>query len=746
MRLTESQQRKVAALQSYVAESAPSELFKSATALRTPVAVNDLAEAVSQLVEQRGTKYSQQDLEQVEVKVKENGAELGRLFFWMGPQYDDLRQKRPYFLVPIGDAALPGETDVMCDQIAAFAEQAKPFTDLYVLSHGWHRNLFSGVAAYDRLMSRFSVLRQRGRLNETPSADPGPDFKPFFIAFHWHSDPGDDRWTDKSGRRHKESFLENYEEVFEPGQGLDDGDFLKNAEDQFELMTQLSSPDLNTLDQGFDRDSLRLTDALDKVNIRFCSSKTGASTPPSIAEKVSMLWRCYFEAASKAILEDQPEHPKPVGSPANALSSLAKFVIGAVGLVALIGFINLKPVGKWITHGWRWLTDQLPNGWGGQPWGQAATGAALYLVGAIAFALLFLGYTRMARASVKAKCSKLHGLSPLVAVLWIVPQVLWTLPILIGLFTSFIFRTNLALLSVTPWIVTGNGWWSLAALTPFALYAMVMSIAKKPVPGLFDERAHKRRAIDSWRDGLAGMARLPIRWLRDIMAADSKLMVLGEALDSQFAFFEMQQKGARVGAEAGEVIARIVPHLGEDVKIHFVGHSFGGLVVCNAAKTYLDAGKDRRVQSMCLVQAAIASNWFRGEDSMLQATRGPVACIYSAYDTANGFYYPMANNGRLAAGYVGLCQVGSRSDAAPIGQKARFSMLVQPPDLGGLGAPSVPCTLNLDASRLIYEGAVATGGGHDDIFKDDVVNLIWAASRWGLQVKPAVSKKIRTQP
>lgn len=40
-----------------------------------------------------------------------------------------------------------------------------------------------------------------------------------------------------------------------------------------------------------------------------------------------------------------------------------------------------------------------------------------------------------------------------------------------------------------------------------------------------------------------------------------------------------------------------------------------------------------------------------------------------------------------------------------------------------------PFLLNLDASRLISEGNAALGGGHNDIFKDDVVNLIWAVTQ-----------------
>jgi pimeloyl-ACP methyl ester carboxylesterase len=733
MKLTDAQRQKLSALSAYAIRAVPSTLRQSIVSDGSAAVVE---ESAVEAIPSPSRRYSAEDMKRVEQSVKTTRAQIDRLFFWMGPQYSDLRQLRPYFLIPIGDAALPGEREVVCQRIADYAVANGEFTDLYVLSHGWHRNLFSGVAAYDRLMSRFSVLMQRGRLHQVPSAAPGKDFKPLFVAFHWHSDPGDDRWTDKSGRRDKESFLKKYLEVFEPGPSLSDGDFLKNAEDQFEFMTKISSPDLDSMDQSLDGEAARLTEVLDGVQIRFCSSVGGSATPPSLAEKVSMLWRCYFESVNKAVLDDQSESPKPIGSPLNAFNSLAKFVIGVVGIGAVVGMVNLRPLGRLARDAWTRVLDLWPNGLGNQIWAKAATGAALYLACALVLGLIFYLYTRIVKLNVDAKGSKLHGLRPLVAVLWLVPQVLWTLPVLVGLLTSFIFRTNLALLSVVPWIVTGEYWWSLAALAPFAVYSLVMSMLKVPVPGLYDERAHKRWAGDSWRDALAGLARVPIRWLREIMAPDSKPMVLGEALDSQFAFFEMQQKGACVGAEAGDVLASIVPRLGPRVNIHLVGHSFGGLVVCNAAKNYLDANSTRRVHSLNLVQAAIASNWFRGEDPMLRSVDGAVSCIYSAYDTANGFYYPMANNGRLAAGYVGLCQVGSRPDAPPVGQKSQFAMLVRPPALGSIGAPQAPCTLNLDASRLIYEGSVAVGGGHDDIFKDDVVNLIWAASRWGLTITP----------
>jgi hypothetical protein len=59
-------------------------------------------------------------------------------------------------------------------------------------------------------------------------------------------------------------------------------------------------------------------------------------------------------------------------------------------------------------------------------------------------------------------------------------------------------------------------------------------------------------------------------------------------------------------------------------------------------------------------------------------------------------------------------------------------MVVRAPDLKSLAlqpAAGDPYLLNIDASRLCYAGSPAAGGGHDDVFKDDVVNLIWAVTR-----------------
>src|SRR5689334_17764167 len=110
----------------------------------------------------------------------------------------NLRSSRPYFLVNLLDARFPYEDRVVADEITAYAANALP-TDVFVVSHGWHRNLFDGVMAYDRLFSRLAGLDSRRRLQLTK---PAP-FRPIFIGLHWNSDPGTDEWLDRTGRRDK---------------------------------------------------------------------------------------------------------------------------------------------------------------------------------------------------------------------------------------------------------------------------------------------------------------------------------------------------------------------------------------------------------------------------------------------------------------------------------------------------------------------------------------------------------------
>jgi len=662
--------------------------------------------------------------------VKSAGEDLQRFLFWLGPTYqNDLRRLRPYFLVPLGDAALPGESDLVLENMRGYIRAAKgqKITDLYVLSHGWHRNLLSGVAAYDRLVSRFALLGARGRLSETPDVAPPADFCPLFVALHWHSDPGDDRWVDKSGRRHKDSFVENCRAVFAIPATGSDAQFLSDFENLFEFMSKISVADVDTLGQDLDAEAARLTATLTPYLIR--------SAPPStvtpFADKVAALWRCYFESENKALLADQTKKARPVGDLLDAFSAFIKFVIGAAGIGIVTNLIPLAGIKTAIANAWNGLADLAHAD---DLWKRVLLGIGVYAVATVLLIVLFLSY---GKAAVAVRGRKLTGTPLLGLLLWLPLQVLTALPVLTYLLTSFTFRTVWVLAALIPGIVSHDryAWlWSLAAFGGFGLVSTLLSATGVQVPGLYDERPTGKSGKGSTRSLLAGLARTPIRWLRDFLAPDSNIMQLGETLDSQFAFFEMQEKGANVGEEAGNFLTNLTAMLQAEgqpeLKIHLVGHSFGGLVVCNAARTYLQR-KDAKIQSLCLVEAAIASNWFEKEQGTptIPGIDGALTCIYSGYDTANGFYYPAANNGRLAAGYVGLCKVPGAPNPPVAGQKGAFAMLVRPPDIEKMAPPATPYVVNLDASRIVYQGGVALGGGHDDIFKDDVVNLIWSATR-----------------
>jgi pimeloyl-ACP methyl ester carboxylesterase len=231
-------------------------------------------------------------------------------------------------------------------------------------------------------------------------------------------------------------------------------------------------------------------------------------------------------------------------------------------------------------------------------------------------------------------------------------------------------------------------------------------------------------------------------------------------LDNELAFWRMQIGGVEAGARAADFLADLFQRLElGKVRVHLVGHSFGALVVANVVRHLALVPElrkklerlqpvdpngnpypgDGKVNTLCLLQGALASAWFLHERELLNYLCGSLACIFSRYDTANGFYYPVSNHGRLAAGYVGLYKVAGMLPT-PLPEPGRqedvgvFTSLTEPPPLSHLleGHKTVDprvWLLNLDASRMIYEGPVLAGGGHGDIFKPDVLHLIWAVTR-----------------
>jgi hypothetical protein len=693
--------------------------------------------------------------------------------FQIGPdKTGDLREARPYFVVPVDETP-----DVLLstrERIVRWATQATqskgPITDVYLLSHGWHRNFYGAVAAYDQLLSRTSLLLHRRRI------ETGEGYHPLFLTLHWHSDPGQDGWVDRSGRRHKDGFLDNAERVFERPSAEEERSanppnrFTDVFEDVFQWCSRLSAPDTQALEDPELADKAHeLAGRLDRFRLR-------EATDAEASDKVAAAWACYHRAPVKRFLLDQPERPGRFVLFPTALMDTGKFLLGMIGVTAAAGLLFrfsgrvplLSPALRWLGVQWERLVGWLLDfGFLQGP----ATVAAFLLVYAGLSGLAW-GYLRYkARRNVPDEQKPRHGV-PIVRLLaWLLLEIPSALPLLVHLFFTYFL---------------GGVWLR-------ARYGILKSLGfRKPkmyASGLFDERLGDRdtpitsqnsaligldrrgmRRIRGWhpRYYLATWARGPIRLLRQGMARQHDQQGLVDVLDNQFAFWEMQVAGAGAGRNAARFLADLFPQLNDALdgrapdgsrvqpwrpRIHLLGHSFGGLVVANTAR-HLELDPEcrrviRQIHSICLLQAAIASTWFEEEDWIQSFVTGGLGCIYSAYDTANGFYYPVANNARLASGFVGLYRVGDGSVEATLprhdGQGAEvdaglFTSLVSSPDLNALltdryPGHTGPWFVNLDASRLIYEGPIATGGGHSDVYKDDVAHLCWAVTR--LTPRPA---------
>lgn len=632
-----------------------------------------------------------------------------------------------------------------------------PVTDIYLLSHGWHRNYYQATSAYDRLVSRFSRLLDR-RVLETPEP-----FHPLILAAHWHSDPGEDGWVDPAGRRDKRSFLQNVEMLFERPRAGDEADvpreerFTRVFEQCFEFFGRTSAADVHAI-SGTDLDAKaqELAEKLDRFTLRDDATALEHN-------KVAAVWTCYHEAQPKRALTDQEMAPARSLTPVQAVKNLWRFLLGAVGIFVLLGLLVKLPLvvsaKDHASDALDGLHDRLSAAWlpgaaqaGLHPaLGALRSGLIWVVVGLGLLALAAgVGALFLAWQAQPGGRKRLRGVPFWVVAAWAPVEILLFLPALtLLLFTYFFSRRN------------------------------------KTDPGsIFSERTGRRNEEitpeqrQAARDGLnfpnrgsraparrwaAWLAMQPIALYKQTLDPKNPNRDLFAGFENLLSFYEMQVRGTVAGGTAGQFLSRIVTDMTDgglcasQVRVHLVGHSFGGLVVLNAARhAALDPrcrrpdGEKLKIHSLTLLQAAVNSNWAERETAMLENMTGPLGCAFSAYDTANAFYFPIANGGRLAAGYVGLFGAPGPGGPRPALRIPRLegndftkfdtvsadlgllAMLVEPPPLAAIvGAPLAADrqVLNLDMSRIVYEGPVPLGGGHTDIHKDDVINLIWAVTR-----------------
>ncbi|MBC8064264.1 MAG: hypothetical protein H7Y17_05505 [Chlorobia bacterium] len=677
---------------------------------------------------------------------------------------DDLRFVRPYFVVPILDR---DESEVDADEALADATRRisaklkgldKPVTDVYIVSHGWHRNIYSAVAAYDRLMSRFATLVRRGRI------DPGEGWNPLFLTLHWHSDLGKNDWVDQAGRRDKASFLRNVFGRLEPrALVIDPGTMKTQFEELFEFFVKVCAPEIDPFAEGIEKDSKRLGKILENYTIQ--DARTA-----NHEEVISAAWTCYHEAEITKSVMEQDEGPGEFTRPFAYLSGVLRIIVSVVGLTAVLGFVLRN---KWVGDRWEvfenWVEATIAGFWPGIlslaiPWRTAVFAGLFYVLAWMVIGVVTILYRGrqdgepldvepgIALDPRRRRKRRAKGLKTSGTIAWAMLQVVHSIPILAYCLLTPLFASafiQAIFVAMMLYIAQTHTWVYAIAVVSLMMFAFSrfqyqersMKVGEGANRGFV---ANTFRAVVSLiglvRRILVRLARFPIKAISNVASSDDRVLPVWKAVDNQFVFWDMVKKAVDSSECASDWFSKLADShpdkLNESTKIHIFGHSHGGLLVMNLGRlmAYRRTETQPTLQTVSTICGAFMSGWLRGEPQYIDRVKGCITCVYSRYDVANSFWYPLANLGRKAAGYVGLW-LGSPLPDTRIGEPLPFASIASTPNLAkrvvSVGQnPKTTKVLNIDGSRLIFEGPVIPQGSHGDIFKDDIVQLLWSTTQF----------------
>jgi hypothetical protein len=119
-------------------------------------------------------------------------------------------------------------------------------------------------------------------------------------------------------------------------------------------------------------------------------------------------------------------------------------------------------------------------------------------------------------------------------------------------------------------------------------------------------------------------------------------------------YWTMKRRAGDTGRRGLAPVLRQLRADADDLRLHLVGHSFGGRLVAAAALGEDDGDPALPVESLTLLQAAFSHNGFgervhRGRDGYFvevlrqQRVRGPIVVTHTHNDRANRWAYPMAS-------------------------------------------------------------------------------------------------------
>ncbi|BBC96950.1 MULTISPECIES: serine/threonine protein kinase [Streptomyces] len=210
----------------------------------------------------------------------------------------------------------------------------------------------------------------------------------------------------------------------------------------------------------------------------------------------------------------------------------------------------------------------------------------------------------------------------------------------------------------------------------------------------------------------------------------------------QAAYYQMKGRAGTIGEHGlGPLLGKLAAKA-PGVRVHLVGHSFGGRLVAFALRGL--PGQARPVKSLTLLEGAFSHYVFADRlpddphksgalKDQQRRIDGPLVCCHSHFDAALGTFYPLASrlagDDRSCLGNEIAAVLGPRWGALghdgvqAVPGTARL-------DLAGALAGRLPASgcVNVDAAAVVRRGG-PPAGAHSDILHPELARVVLAAGR-----------------
>ncbi|WP_199573252.1 serine-threonine protein kinase [Streptomyces murinus] len=210
----------------------------------------------------------------------------------------------------------------------------------------------------------------------------------------------------------------------------------------------------------------------------------------------------------------------------------------------------------------------------------------------------------------------------------------------------------------------------------------------------------------------------------------------------QAAYYQMKGRAGTIGEHGlGPLLGKLAAKA-PGVRVHLVGHSFGGRLVAFALRGL--PGQARPVKSLTLLEGAFSHYVFANQlpddphksgalKDQQRRIDGPLVCCHSHFDAALGTFYPLASrlagDDRSCLGDEIAAVLGPRWGALghdgvqAVPGTARL-------DLAGALAGRLPASgcVNVDAAAVVRRGG-PPAGAHSDILHPELARVVLAAGR-----------------